>query len=83
MDSTSNASPNLRTILVWLDALSIWDIKRISTLLSDNYQHRIIPESLNERALMKEEWLESARGSKSVFEGFKVCVYALGRAGES
>jgi molybdopterin biosynthesis enzyme len=70
-----NPSPQLRTALAWIEGFNTWNIDLIAEQLSsEQYEHRILPASLNQPVRNKEQYVQYFRGVMlPMFKEFKVC----------
>lgn len=58
-DAVKNPSPQLQVVLRWMDALTTdMDLKALESILTDDYTHQFIPQSLGDPVRNKAAYLE-------------------------
>ncbi|KAF8589497.1 hypothetical protein K439DRAFT_1253540, partial [Ramaria rubella] len=70
-------SPELQTALKWIDGFNCWDIDQITSVLSNDYTHHILPKTLGVKSRNKEEFREYFTGILPMFQDFKVTIHEI------
>ncbi|KZV99346.1 hypothetical protein EXIGLDRAFT_746144 [Exidia glandulosa HHB12029] len=83
----TNPSPELRTVLAWIEATNTWpwDVSAFAAQISDDeYHHTVLPASLGAQEIKsKEEWVAGfEKGFLPLFDSFELKVHEIIEAPE-
>lgn len=69
-------SPNLQTVLAYVNARNENDADKIMSCMDDSLEHRILPKSLGRPVLNKGHYAEYLGGLLPVFKRYKVGIHS-------
>lgn len=67
-------SPQLKTVLRWIDAFKNWNLDELVATMSDDYTHYIFPRSLNQPVRRKQEFAAYFQTLPRLFDSFNVTI---------
>ena len=75
--TSEGKSPQIQVVLALFAAFSSKDYAQLSSLLSEDYIHYVLPKSLVYPTRNKTEWITYVEEVMKMFENFKVSLYHI------